>query len=105
MTEYVARSLNATVRQAADNPDCVDISCLVELIEFIGNFNKPLNAAKEIYGDLTDESVLKVIFLRQYVEKKIGAIQARLDGDVSKALLYERVCESIYANMPQEMQW
>jgi hypothetical protein len=43
--------------------------------------------------------------LFMYCSEKAQAMHFRLRGDISHAEFHERVCESIYAVLPEDLKW
>jgi len=41
----------------------------------------------------------------KYAESKLGAMQARMDGQIGLALRYEEKCETIYNSLPKKARW
>ncbi len=43
--------------------------------------------------------------LAGYASNKATAMQCRERGDVQAALMYEKICETIYAGLPSDVRW
>lgn len=93
------------MRDIADNPDCVDASDLQEFLNYLGNFNKPLRQVKELWGELTNDTVKATQQLRTYAAHKLLAIEFRKAGHIQDALIREASCEVVYNTLPQQFQW
>ena len=43
--------------------------------------------------------------LCEYAACKARAIQFRLDGDIPKAITWEKICDLLYQMLPTELRW
>lgn len=59
-------------------------------------------AARELFGDDIGATgyVTAARNLAHYASNKATAIQCRLRGDITTAIMYERICDDIYARLP-----
>lgn len=53
-----------------------------------------------IFADAAEDSCL-----RSYALFKIKAIEARLTGNIARALACEECCEMAYEHMPEDLRW
>ena len=104
-------------RHIASNPDGCDRSELIELAQYIGNGVRPMQQAAAIWPNEVIESipgyrpnepigrlyVCKAI--RNYCWNKATAMGLRSSGRVQQAIVYERICERIYGNLPAWARW
>lgn len=93
------------LQNIAANLEGVDCSDLSHLLEFIGDFAKPVRPALELFGEATSKTIKQTIKLRQFAANKLTAMQARVSGNINLALYLEGICDGIYDSMAEEYQW
>ena len=93
------------MRDIADNPDGVYEGDLENLLAYLGHFNKPLRQVKELWGELTDDTVKATQQLRTYAKHKLLAMQFRKAGKIESALIREASCEVVYKSIPEQFKW
>ena len=66
---------------------------------------RPIKAAREAFPERPKGYVTAFKDLGHYAANKATAISCRLAGDVERALSYERIADSIYADLPEFARW
>jgi len=76
---------------------------LEQWIKFIGYGVRPQAAKQWFNGRKGQFKITKLI--RGYLSNKAYAVSLRLKGNIEGALLYEKICEDIYARFPEDLKW
>lgn len=85
------------------NLDCLTCG---ELMDFWFKYNKPKRKeAQELIGDKRKGYIRITQNLAYYALNKGTAINCRLNGQINVAAMYERICETLYANIPNNLKW
>lgn len=72
------------------------------LWSFWGRTNsvRPISFARQLFPTCPKGFVRATKDLGHYAGNKAMAMKLRLDGDIQTALMYESICERIYASLP-----
>lgn len=61
--------------------------------------------ALELFPDRPRGYMVATSLLSHYASNKATAMERRLRGDIQVALMYEGICERIYAQLPEYAKW
>jgi hypothetical protein len=96
MTKWTVEELNL---------DGMSSEELHQFMRWVGNGVRPIAAAKELFPQREAGFVRATKDLRNYAWNKITAMACRVDGRIDAALAYERICDRIYAELPEWAKW
>lgn len=78
----------------------------VELADFWKRVHfHPVQVARELFLDRPGGYVSTTKDLGNYAINKSVAMELRAKGDIQRALVYEAICERIYAELPGFAKW
>lgn len=66
---------------------------------------RPISSARKLFPNRPKHYVATAKNLRNYAANKSTAIRCRLRGDIRAALMYEDICERIFAGLPEYARW
>ena len=86
------------------NLDCMEHT---ELMAFWSTTNsvRPIKAAREAFPSRPKGYVTAFKNLGHYASNKATAINCRLQGKINVALMYERIANHIYSELPAFARW
>ena len=86
------------------NPDAMEIS---DLEQFWADSQSATYPQAYDFFMMDGLSGITKVFrnLGNYCSNKAAAMRCRLDGDIPKALDYERICDDIYESLPHWAIW
>jgi hypothetical protein len=95
--------MTADIEQGPPNLDAMDISDLSSFWQKTTGPNRHVLATR----CFPDQKNCRLAFKRlgQYASAKIDAMKARLNGDIEEAMMRERICDSIYNQLPEWARW
>lgn len=77
-----------------------------ELMSFWGRYRFGERAAcAELIGDKRKGYTLLAGNLGAYAINKATAMACRVRGDIPAALIYEKICDHIYDDLPDDCRW
>lgn len=86
--------------------DCIDHLTKDECFAFWAKYQNPTRkAAAELFGGSHVGYIRAAKDLANYASNKGAAIGCRTQGDTSRALMYEGICDKIYAGLPDFARW
>jgi len=85
------------------NPDGMNEDEIKEWIAFIGQGYRP-QVAKQWFPGIKGQFE-HTRNIRNYLWNKLSAIITRKAGRIQTAMLYERICERIYNQLPPQARW
>lgn len=65
----------------------------------------PVKTARKLFPTRPRGYVTATVDLGHYASNKSTAIQCRLTGNIQAALVYEKICETIYKILPDYARW
>lgn len=65
----------------------------------------PVKAARELFPERPVGYVTAFKELGHYAANKATAIRCRLDGSIDRALMYEKIADRIYSELPAFARW
>ena len=85
------------------NLDCMEKT---ELWEFwkITHFS-PHKTARELFPDRPKFYVIATKDLGHYAANKSIAMDRRARGDITRALVYEKIADNVYSKLPEFAKW
>jgi hypothetical protein len=86
------------------NLDCEDSDTLWE---FWKRFNsvRPVAQARLLFPDRPKGYVSAARSLAGYASNKATAMSCRIEGKIESALVYEKICDRIYSDLPDYAKW
>jgi hypothetical protein len=87
------------------NLDCMDRDELEDFATEATNGLRPVNLARTLFPHRPAGYVRATRELGHYAWNKLTAMGCRKRGDVSSALVYEEICDRIYATLPEWARW
>lgn len=69
------------------------------------NSVRPIATARELFPDRPKNFVRVTKDLGNYACNKAVAMDLRIDGQIQSALMYEGICDRIYAGLPEYARW
>jgi hypothetical protein len=77
-----------------------------ELMEFWSKYNRPRRKdAEALIGDRRKGYTTLCGDLAGYASNKAAAIGCREKGDIVGAQIYEKICDNIYSDLPEDLKW
>jgi hypothetical protein len=77
-----------------------------ELLSFDGYCRgRPVQTAKQLFPDRPAGYVRATRDLGHYAANKAAAMLCRSTGDITGALVYEKICDNIYNKLPAFARW
>lgn len=77
-----------------------------ELFAFWNQHQRPTKAQRiALFGQAGKGTVVAAKSLANYAANKGTAMQCRERGTIETALQYERICDKIYATLPEFAKW
>ncbi len=87
------------------NLDCMPACEIMEFIEFIGNGLRPVKAGQILFPTRFKGYLRVTRNLRNYAWNKYTAMGLRGHGEVGKAIAYEKICDRIYDDLKEFVNW
>jgi len=99
--------MDSTTELGIPNLDCMDVDDVAEFLErFPSTTGHPgLRIARELVPDRRAGYVRIAMDLRNYGWNKLTAMRCRLAGKIDVAMMYEGICDRIYAGLPSDLRW
>lgn len=82
----------------------LDCESHADLMAFWAKHQNGRNA-RELFPNGGKGSRLATANLANYASNKATAMHCRINGDINSALMYESICDRIYAKLPESAKW